>query len=132
MRKGCKLGCACMGAFLGCMLLLAVGLYVYAEWIWEEWSSERIERITGVKVPEFAIVERHDSERHFTGDYLDTLTIEFEYIPSDALFDEIDKKIQSGNTGWQKDGNKYLFLYFGGMVILRPKVNMKKMMAYLA
>ena len=81
MNKGTKSRLGCLGIVFGSLLVLFLGLYVYYEWIWEEWPVERIERITGVKVPEFRIIERHEGKRHFTGDYLDTLIIEFESIP---------------------------------------------------
>ena len=89
MKKMSKFGCGCLGIlFLG-LLFLILASYAYYEWSWEEWPVERIERITGAKVPKFAIIERHEGERHFTGDYLDTIRIEFESIPSDELFEKI-------------------------------------------
>jgi hypothetical protein len=121
MNKTLK-GCAgCLGILIACILALFVGLYVYYEWIWEEWPTERIERITGVKVPEFDVIERHESIRHIPGDYLDILTIEFESLPSDDLFDEIDKIIASSNTSWRKEGNKYHFSVMWGNGYPTPK-----------
>ena len=62
-------GCAgCLGILIASILALFVGLYVYYEWIWEEWPTERIERITGVKVPEFDVIERIEGDRHIPGD----------------------------------------------------------------
>lgn len=114
MNKGTK-GClGCLGIVFGSLLVLFLGLYVYYEWIWEEWPVERIERITGVKVPEFRIIERHEGKRHFTGDYLDTLIIEFESIPSDELFEEIDRMIASNDTKWEKSDRVYSYSTFWG------------------
>ena len=114
MNKGTK-GClGCLGIVFGSLLVLFLGLYVYYEWIWEEWPVERIERITGVKVPEFRIIERHEGKRHFTGDYLDTLIIEFESIPSDELFEEIDRMIASNDTKWEKSDSVYSYSTFWG------------------
>ena len=104
----------CLGIFIASMVILFIGTYIYYKWIWEEWPVERIERITGAKVPKFAVIERHEGERHFTGDYLDTLIIEFESIPSDELFEEIDSMIASNNTKWEKKDGVYSYSTFWG------------------
>ena len=104
----------CLGIFIASIVILFVGTYIYYEWIWEEWPVERIERITGAKVPKFAIIERHEGERHFTGDYLDTIRIEFESIPSDELFEKIDSMIASNSTKWEKKDSSYSYSTFWG------------------
>ena len=116
--KGCM---GCFGIFIASIVILFVGTYVYYKWIWEEWPVERIERITGVKVPEFRIIERHEGKRHFTGDYLDTLIIEFESIPSDELFEEIDRMIASNDTKWEKSDSVYSYSTFWGNGIPAPE-----------
>ena len=116
--KGCM---GCLGIFIASIVILFVGTYIYYKWIWEEWPVERIERITGVEVPKFAIIERHKGERHFTGDYLDTLIIEFVAIPSDELFDEIDSMIASNNTEWEKKDSVYSYSTFWGNGYPAPK-----------
>ena len=121
MNKGTKSCLGCLGIVFGSLLVLFLGLYVYYEWIWEEWPVERIERITGVKVPEFRIIERHEGKRHFTGDYLDTLIIEFESIPSDELFEEIDRMIVSNDTKWEKSDSVYSYSTFWGNGIPAPE-----------
>ena len=103
MNKGTRSCLGCLGIVFGSLLVLFLGLYVYYEWIWEEWPVERIERITGVKVPEFRIIER-----------LDTLIIEFESIPSDELFEEIDRMIASNDTKWEKSDSVYSYSTFWG------------------
>lgn len=121
MNKGTKSCLGCLGISFGILLIISICLYVCYKWIWEEWPVERIERITGAKVPKFEIIERHEGERHFTGDYLDTLIIEFESVPSDELFDDIDKLIDAGNTKWVKEGNKYTFSTIWGNGYPAPK-----------
>ena len=121
MNKGTKSCLGCLEIVFGSLLVLFLGLYVYYEWIWEEWPVERIERITGVKVPEFRIIERHEGKRHFTGDYLDTLIIEFESIPSDELFEEIDRMIASNDTKWEKSDSVYSYSTFWGNGIPAPE-----------
>jgi hypothetical protein len=111
MVKGC---CGCLGALLGGVLILFLGIYVYSEWIYEEWPTSRIERITGIKVPEFKIIKVDEGERHFTGDYIDTLFIEFETVPSDELFDNIDQMIETTTTKWEKHDERYTFSTFWG------------------
>ena len=116
-----KFGCGCLGIlFLG-LLLLILASYAYYEWIWEEWPTERIERVAGVKVPSYKIIEAHKGKRAFTGDYEDSFEIQFNDMPSDELFDEIDRMIANGNTGWQRDGNKYSFSVIWGNGFPTPK-----------
>jgi hypothetical protein len=120
MNKGTK-GClGCFGAVFFSVLILFLGLYVYSEWIWEEWPTERIERVSGVKVPSYKIMESHKGKRAFTGDHEDRFEIEFKNMPSDELFDEIDSLITNGNTGWQRNGNKYYFSVVWGNGLPTP------------
>ena len=114
MNKNIKGCCSCLVIVFGSLMLLFLVSYVYVEWIWEEWPPARIERITGVRVPKFDIIERHEGKRYFTGDYLDKLIIEFESIPSDELFEEIDSLIGSKNTKWEKNDSAYSFSTFWG------------------
>ncbi len=104
--KGCL---GCFGVFICGILILIGGLYIYAEWIYEEWPTERIERITGVRVPDFKVIKTFEGERHFTGDFMDTLIIEFETVPPEELFIEIDRKIATSKTKWKKTGDRYSF-----------------------
>ena len=64
--KGC---CGCFGILFGSLLILCLMLYVYYEWIWEEWPTARIERVTGVKVPSYKIIETNKGNRGFNGDF---------------------------------------------------------------
>lgn len=116
--KGC-LGCS--GILFGGALVLILSTYVYYEWIWEEWPTERIERVTGVRVPSYKIIETYKGRRSFTGDYEDRFDIKFKTMPSEELFDKIDQMIASGNTGWQRDGNKYSFSVIWGNGFPAPK-----------
>ena len=121
MNKGTKSCLGCLGISFGSLLILFLGSYVYYEWIWEEWPTERIERVTGVKVPSYKIIEAHKGERAFTGDHEDWYEIKFKNMPSDELFDEIDRMIANCNTGWQRDGNKYSFSVIWGNGLPTPK-----------
>lgn len=121
MNKGIKSCFGCLGILFGSILILFLVSYVYYEWIWEEWPTERIERVTGVKVPSYKIIETHKGNRAFTGDHEYSYEIVFKTMPSDELFDEIDKMIASGKTGWYKDGNKYSFSVMWGNGFPTPK-----------
>ena len=121
MNKGTKSCFGCIGLLFGSLLILLLGVYAYYEWIWEEWPPERIERVSGVRVPSYKIIEDHKGKRHFTGDHEDVYKIEFKTTPSDELFDEIDKLIANGNTGWLKDGNRYSFFVIWGNGLPTPK-----------
>lgn len=121
MKKSIK-GCfGCLGILFGGLVLLFLGSYVYYEWIWEEWPPERIERVSGVRVPSYKIIESHKGERHFTGDHEYLYEIEFKTTPSNKLFDEIDRMIANGNTGWQREGNRYSFSVIWGNGLPTPK-----------
>ncbi len=45
---------------------------------------------------------------------MDSFVLEFEEVPSDELFDEIDKMIAKCKTSWRREGNKYKFSIFWG------------------
>ena len=110
-----------VGVLIGSLLLLIGGLYVYYEWIWQEWSPARIERITGIRVPSYKIIESNEGTRSFTGDYVDSYEIEFNTMPSDEMFDEIDKKIATGKTGVRREGDEYSFSVTWGNGFPAPK-----------
>ena len=42
-------------------------------------------------------------------------------MPSDEMYDKIDKMIATGKTGWKKDGNKYSFSVVWGNGFPAPK-----------
>ena len=102
---------ATFGVLLVCLLLLISGAYAYYEWIWQEWSPARIERITGVRIPAYKIIEHFDRVRgnHGYGYLNDSFTFEFKTMPSDEMFDKIDGMIEGGKTGWHKEGDDYIF-----------------------
>ncbi len=98
----------------GFLLILFLGFYVYDKYIYEEWPVERVERITGINMPEFKIIKSNRGERSFNGDHMDSFTLEFEVVPSDEFFDEIDKMIEKGKTGWRREGITYKFSIIWG------------------
>ena len=109
-------------AMIATLCVLILGVYVYFEWKdYYASSSTRVERISGVKVPPYKIIEYNKGRRGFNGDYNDLYVIEFELIPSDELFDEIDRKIATGNTGWRRDSNTYSFSVVWGNGLPTPK-----------
>lgn len=121
MNEGIKSCIGCLGIILGSLLILFLGSYVYYEWIWEEWPTERIERVTGVRIPCYKIIETHKDKRAFTGDHEDSFEIEFKNMPSVELFDKIDRMIANGNTNWVKEGHKYTFSIIWGNGLPTPK-----------
>ena len=107
-----------LGIVVSAIVILVIVLFV-SIWLWDFsddynrkhyfQNRDRIERITGVALPKFKVTEYHEDRRSFTGDYWDYFDIEFKNALPDSLFDELDKKIEAGNTGWSKEGNKYSF-----------------------
>ena len=77
----------------------------------EDWPTDRIERITGVRLPEFSVIKYVYGHADFFGEYKDTLYIEFESIPSDTLFEKIEGLFETNtnNSQWTKDGGLYQF-----------------------
>lgn len=112
---------ATIGILLVTLVLFVAGLYVYSEWFWQEWSPSRIERISGVRVPQYEIIDYYEGNRYFNGDFEDRFIFEFKTMPSDEMFDEIDKMIATGKTGWKRDGKKYLFSTMWGNGFPAPK-----------
>ena len=108
-RKIIKWTFTTIGVTLATLLLIILGAFAYYEWIWQEWSPARIERITGVRIPAYKTIEDDEGTRGFNGDFNDRFTIEFKSMPSDEMFDEIDKMIETGKTGWHKEGDDYIF-----------------------
>jgi len=107
-------------ATLGLVLLIINAVNAY-ETLYYAPSSRRVERITGVKVPSYKVIEYDKGERGSTGDYNDSYTIEFKTMPPDALFDEIDRMIAAGKTGWSRNGNKYSFSVIWGNGLPAPE-----------
>ena len=69
----------------------------------EEWPTDRIERITGVRIPEYKVTKAFIGPTSFNGDFEDSLYIEFETLPSDELFEKID------SLNWYREGDEYSF-----------------------
>lgn len=109
-----------LAAIVLCVVLYIIGALVYSD-LTPVWYPSRIERITDIRVPKFEVTEYVEGPRSFTGDYKDTYFIEFKTIPSDELFDEIDRKIAKGGTGWKRDGKKYSFSVIWGNGYSTPK-----------
>ena len=68
---------ATIGILLATLILIILGAFAYYEWIWQEWSPARIERITGVRVPNYKMIEYDEGTRGFNGDFKDRFAIEF-------------------------------------------------------
>jgi hypothetical protein len=109
-----------LAATVLCIVLYIIGALVYS-FLTPEWYPARIERITEIRVPKFDVTKYVEGPRTITRDYKDTYIIEFKTTPSDELFDEIDRKIAKGGTGWKKDGKKYSFSVFWGNGFAAPK-----------
>ena len=69
----------------------------------EEWPTDRIERITGVRIPEYKVTKAFIGPTSFLGDFEDSLYIEFETLPSDELFEKMD------SLNWYREGDEYSF-----------------------
>ena len=69
-----------------------------------QWYPARIERITGIRVPHYDVINHYVSRWCVEED-----SVKFYTIPSSDVFDEIDKRIMAGDTCWKRSGNLYSF-----------------------
>ena len=90
-------------AALGFVLVCLMSCRPVEELKPEEWPTDRIERITGVRLPEYEVTRFFLGPVMIMGDFTDTLYIEFESIPSDELFEKMD------SLNWYREGDKYSF-----------------------
>ena len=84
-------------------------------------DEDRIESITGVRLPNMEVVDYIEGERGFTGDFSDRLIIEFEEIPSEIVYQTLDSLIDTGKTGWRMNDNTYEFNSMWGNGMPAPK-----------
>ena len=108
MKKWQKLGCGCLSALL-IGVLLFVGLIVgtFYERANFEIGPERrraifdnatkIEKLSGLRLPEFDVIKHKMGTPHVTGDLIDTLIVKYRISSFDSLFEQLMK-----NKDWQK------------------------------
>lgn len=88
-------------AALGLVLVCLMSCRPVEELKPEEWPTDRIERITGVRLPEYEVTRFFLGPVMLMGDFTDTLYIEFESIPSDELFEKIDSiRASKEHSAW--------------------------------
>ena len=90
-------------AALGLVLVCLMSCRPVEELKPEEWPTDRIERITGIRLPEYEVTRFFLGPVMLMGDFTDTLYIEFESLPSDELFEKMD------SLNWYREGDKYSF-----------------------
>lgn len=96
-------------AALGFVLVCLMSCRPVEELKPEEWPTDRIERITGIRLPEYEVTRFFLGPVMLMGDFTDTLYIEFESIPSDELFEKIDTL--STIIGWHKSDSIHYSYY---------------------
>ena len=84
-------------------------------------DEDRIERITGVRLPDMDIVKYNKGKSSFTGDYCDRSLLEFEKIPSERVYQTLDSLIEIGKTGWRMNDSVYVFSATWGNGMPAPK-----------
>ncbi len=79
-----------------------------------EYPTDRIERITKVRVPEYKVTKFVYGPAGI--DYTDTIYIEFDSRPSDEVFEKIDELMATNdNSGWYTDDSiHYSFQIYWG------------------
>lgn len=86
------------------LVLIDYGTRLYYAVQGTQWYPARIERITGIRVPHYEVLNHYVSRLCIEHD-----SVAFHTIPSSDMFDEIDKRIAAGDTCWKRKGNLYSF-----------------------
>lgn len=91
-------------------------LYIVALCAWGEIDryfmysdSEDISRITEVNFPEFSTKHYYPDNPSFTGDFSNFRVIEFDNVPSDVFYHELDSLCNLPDSYWKKKGNAYQY-----------------------
>lgn len=84
-------------------------------------DEDRIERITGVRLPDMDIVEYQPGYSRIMEDYSDCLLVEFEEVPSEDLYHKLDSLIHTEKTSWRRNGDVYEFSMMWGNGMSAPK-----------
>ena len=84
--------------------LIDYGTRLYYAYHGTQWYPARIERITGIRVPNYEVLNHHVSRLCIEHD-----SVAFHTTPSSDMFDEIDKRIAAGDTCWKRKDNLYSF-----------------------
>ena len=104
MKKWQKLGCGCLSVLLiGVILFVGLIVGAFYERADFETSSERrrgvfdnatkIEKLSGLRLPEFDVIEHKMGIPHVTGDLIDTLVVKYKTANLDSLSKQLmDKK----------------------------------------
>lgn len=108
---------------IGYLIILFWGYVTYLDYERKYYftDEDRIERITGVRLPDMDIVEYDKDKSGFTGDYSDRLLLEFEKIPSEGAYQTLDSLIETGKTGWRMNDSVYVFSATWGNGMPTPK-----------
>ena len=117
MKKWQKLGCGCLSVLLiGVILLVGLIVGAFYERANFETSSERrrgafddaakIEKLSGLRLPEFDIIEHKIGTPHVTGDLIDTLVVIYRIASLDSLSEQLMK-----NKDWHKISDGQHFQY---------------------
>ena len=111
MRMSKSIYFRCIKWILAIVLILYVslklidyGTQLFYTYQGTQWYPARIERITGIKVPHYEVLYHHVSHLCVEED-----SLAFHSIPSNDMFDEIDKRIEAGDTCWKRSGDLYIF-----------------------
>lgn len=83
---------------LGYLIILFWGYVTYLDYERKHYfaNKDRIERITGVRLPDMDIVEYNKGKSGFTRDYNDHILVEFKRIPSEKVYQILDNLLETG------------------------------------
>ena len=108
-------GCSGIGCATLLVVVLIVGSYVwYVAEAFEDLGNPnvrktyfdnptKIEEAIGIRLPYFTIKEYKPGEVHFTGDFGDTIIIEFHEIIPDSIFDKFEQQASKIKKSHEED-----------------------------
>lgn len=84
-------------------------------------DKEALLRITKACFPDFKVVNYQKGEKSFQGDYTNEAVIEFETVPSDLFYREIDSLVNIPESGWGKNEQHYYYSRMWGNGLPAPE-----------
>ena len=109
-------GCSGIGCFTVIATVLIVGLYVWyvakafddlgnpdVRRTWFD-NTTKIEEAIGIRLPDFSIKDYKPGEVHFTGDFMDTIFIEFHEKIPESIFVTFEQKASKIGKSQEMDG----------------------------
>ena len=130
MNKKLKYGCGCLSIFIVGAIFLMFALFFICFTAEDDYceidqseifnSAEKIEKLTGIQLPEFDVIEYKSGPRDFFGDGSDTLVVNFRSVNTDSIalilnqFDYLQKTESKRYEYFSKEKDYGVFIVLKG------------------